>query len=497
MPYPSKRMRRLQNQRPRLSWAGAMLACILMAVSCSPFAPAKRPDAPADLPDTYALYEGAPDPMQPWWQSLASEDLSALIGDAFAGNFSLQEAWARLRQANARAVQAGADLYPTLDATAGALGGQAKTSGVDNARRVEDVSVGLVSRYELDLWGRIRSEREAARLEAKASREDISAAAITLSAEVADRWVRIVAQRQQLALLRNQLKNNQTILELIELRFRKAMVSALDVYQQKQVVENVQADIPLAEAQEKLLMHELAILTGKPPRSAIRITQERVAMPAGIPETGIPADLLANRPDIQSAGQRLYAADYQVAAARANRLPSISFTANARYGEGDLSALFDNWLLTLSGNLVAPIFDGNLRKAEVERRRAIADENLWAYRRTVYTAVKEVEDAIINETKQREHIAGLEQVLATSQRALEEAGQRYRNGLIDYLPVLTQLLAVQDQERDLIRQKAILVQNRVSLYRALGGTWTRGLTTDGLSQTAPQLEQKTNEREPS
>ena len=112
----------------------------------------------------------------------------------------------------------------------------------------------------------------------------------------------------------------------------------------------------------------------------------------------------------------------------------------------------------------------------MDRRQAIADENLSAYRQAVLTAIREVEDALVNEVKQREHIRALEDVLGTARKALEQAGIRYRNGVTDYLPVLTQLLSVQGLERNLIRQRANLLNARISLYRSLGGTWTDSLS---------------------
>jgi outer membrane protein TolC len=198
--------------------------------------------------------------------------------------------------------------------------------------------------------------------------------------------------------------------------------------------------------------------------------------PVQIQATGLPADLLAARPDLRAAGMRLRAADWQVAAARANRLPAISLTGRAHYGEGHLDVLFNNWLLSLAGNLTAPIFDGKRRAAEVDRRLAIMDENLSAYRQAVLTAIKEVEDALVSEAKQREYIKRLETLTATARKAFEEAVNRYRNGLNDYLPVLTQLLKVQGLERNLIQQQANLMGIRISLHRALGGTWTESLT---------------------
>jgi NodT family efflux transporter outer membrane factor (OMF) lipoprotein len=388
----------------------------------------------------------------------------------------LKETWARLHQVQALAVQAGAALYPDLTGTAGAFytrqrsgNGSRKTVSNDN------YFLGAVSSYELDLWGRVRSGRESALLEASAAREDVNTAAMTLAAEVAQRWVNIIAQRMQKRLLEHQLQTNLTFLELIEIRFHMAMVSALDVYQQKQVVEDIMAAIPMVEAREQLLRHELALLLGKLPQTFLNISREDLPNPIEIPATGLPADLLSARPDLRAAGMRLWAADWQVAAARADRLPAISLTAQARYGESDMDVLFDNWLLSLAGNLTAPIFDGKRRAAEVDRSLAIVDEKVSAYRRTVLTAIKEVEDALVSESKQREHIKGLERVMATARKALKEAGNRYRKGLTDYLPVLTQLLKVQGLERNLIQQQANLLGARISLYRALGGTWTESL----------------------
>jgi outer membrane protein TolC len=137
--------------------------------------------------------------------------------------------------------------------------------------------------------------------------------------------------------------------------------------------------------------------------------------------------------------------------------------------------LFDNWVLSLASNLVAPILDGGRRAAEVDRTRAVVNENLMLYRETVLTAIKEVEDALVRERKQREHIEGLKLTINAARRALEQATERYRRGISDYLPVLTQLLAVQGLERDLIQQENFLVNDRISLYRALGGTWVNNL----------------------
>jgi len=232
------------------------------------------------------------------------------------------------------------------------------------------------------------------------------------------------------------------------------------------------------EAQEQLLLHELALLLGKPPRTPLKISRETMPVPQPIPATGLPADLLSNRPDVRAAGLRLRAADWQVSAARANRLPTISLSATGSFGAADLALLFQNWILSLAGNLVTALMDGNRRAAEVDRSRAVADENLVFYKETVLKAIKDVENAIISEKKQKEHIDSLEIEIDAARKALVEARERYLKGIDDYLPVLTQIQTVQKLERDLVQQQAVLNVYRISLYRALGGSWTMALQPD-------------------
>ncbi len=464
-----------------------LFLAIVPLLACSPFKPAVMTDAAGDLPGEYALYGEGPNISSPWWECVGSPELSRLIDRALAGSFTLKVAWSRLQQASALAIQAGAERYPDLAATGFAEHARRRSStSSGGSQRDERYALGLVSNYELDLWGRVRSQQEAALLNANATAADFQTASISVAAEVADRWVRIISQRLQKQLLENQLQNSLTFLELIELRFRKGMVSALDVYQQRQVVANVRAKIPLVEAEIQLLMHELAVLLGRPPRVDLGLTQTEIPDVGRLPALGLPADLLANRPDVRAAGMRLTAAQWRVAAARANRLPALRLTAAAQTGPSELDLLFDTWLLSLAANLTSPIFDGGRRAAEVDQNQAQADENLWTYRQAVLTAIKEVEDALASETRQREHISGLESVMVAARNGLKEAIGRYRRGLSDYLPVLTQLIVVQDLERDLIRQQEALVRYRIGLHRALGGGWVESLESPAAPMADPE-----------
>ena len=441
----------------------------VLLLSCSSASRVKQYQPEITLPERYSLYSEERASLDRWWEQLGEPELDGFIDEAFSGNFTLQEAWARLRQAEATAIQARSAHFPDLDLTADAS--NARSSG----QSTNSYSLGLASSYEVDLWGRIRSGDEAAKFNASASREDLYTAAMTLSAQIADSWINIITQRKEKALLEKQLQTNRIFLELIELRFRNSLASALDVFQQKESVAQIEVAIPQIEASEQLLTHELALLLGKAPQMPLDITVDELPDLDDLPPTGLPADLLAARPDIRAAGMRLYAARWDVETARANRLPAIRLAAKVGYSADKVSDIFDNWLANLAANLTAPIFNGNRLRAEVDRTKAVEDERLANYRGTVLTALKEVEDAIVSEEKLKQQIKALRQQLLIARKALNEPRERYMRGLNDYLPVLAETRSVQNLERDIIRKERDLLSNRISLYRALGGSWMDGI----------------------
>jgi len=442
---------------------------MLSASSCAIFAPDTRDDLNADLPEQFTLYsvEGA-DSTPRWWESFQSVELNSLVEEVLTGSPTIQQAWARLAQAEAVAKKAGASRWPSLRAE-----GDGKVSRDSiNYTNVERYSVGLTASYELDLWGRIKSQTAAAALDREGSRESLNTAVITLASQTALRWSGIVSQQMQTKLIRKQLESNKTSLELVELRFRKSQATALDVYQQRQAVANTEARIPLAELREQLLRNELAALLGRADFQSLEIYAEELPSIGKLPTIGIPAEVLANRPDVRQAGLKLRSADWSVSAARADRLPAIRLSASGDYASADISDLFDDWYANLIGNITGPIFEGGRRKAEVKRTRAVVDERLAAYRETVLNAMKEVEDALISEQKQQDYLVALDRNVELSRHSYNEALNRYRNGLSQYLPVLVELVSLQALERDRVAAHYDLLQTRINLYRALGGSWT-------------------------
>lgn len=425
--------------------------------------------APLTVPARFST-EGNADMPDRWWEAFGDARLNLLIEDALRDNFSLRTAWDRLDQARAVARKSGSSLLPSVEGEVGASRSVQKT-GETPSTYTSDYSLGLSISYEVDLWGRLRSAHEAERLEVHATQEDLHAAAITLSAEIAKAWFRIIEQRGQQRLLSDQLETNEKYLDIITLKFRQGQVSATDVLQQRQVVEATIGKRVLIESNIETLEHQLAVLLGRAP-GQLRIDTPH-ALPAlpPLPKTGLPADLVRRRPDVRAAELRVHAADRQVAVAIAERFPKLTFTMSAETTAGKIKNLFDNWWATLVANLLAPIFDAGERKAEIERTRAVLSEQLNSYGNVVLTALQEVEDALVQERKQAEYVDSLERQLELSSKATSQTLESYTKGTVDFTRYLTTLLSHQQLQQDLLTARLNLVLYRIQLYRALAGGW--------------------------
>jgi NodT family efflux transporter outer membrane factor (OMF) lipoprotein len=442
---------------------------VMFLSACAHTAPPEPAELSIAIPETFTLYEEAAPSPDRWWEGFASEELDNLVSEALQGSPALRISLARLEQSKAQAIASGADKWPDLDLKAGAS--ETRRSTGDETVTDRSRSLTLASSWELDFWGSIRSRQKAALLSAEASREDLYAAALTLSSEVALKWLEIISVRRQLALFSEQLKTNRTILELIELRYLKGLANALDIYQQRQVVAEIEAGLPLLEARLQTLHHQAAVLCGKPPRADLEINaQEFPALPPQ-PEAGVPADLLSKRPDVRAAGLVLRAAENDITAAKAGRLPAVTLSATAGFNSDSFSDLLEKWLTSLAANLTWPLFDSGSRDAEVSRRESIVKERLAAYEQAVLEAMREVEDAMVSEVKQTSYITALKAQLAISRNGFREAVSRYRKGLSDYLPVLSALTSTQRLERSIVQAELERFNQRVKLHRALGGGW--------------------------
>ncbi|WP_321530393.1 TolC family protein [uncultured Desulfuromonas sp.] len=448
----------------------ALLACTMLS-SCSPFAPQQREPQPKSLPTTYTLYPPtAPHQEIPWWQQLGGDELDQLMTTAFSGNFTLRQAWSRVEQARATSIITGSDLWPSLDYN-GNASHQHQYKG-DQRTRTESFALGLVGSYEIDLWGRIRSQTAAQRREQQATEEDWRTARITLSSEIAVNWLNSVALQQQYTIIERQIKTATNIVELTQLRYLEGQATRSDLVERQQELHQFEQSRLELEQNLSQYRYDLCLLSGLAPGADIQVNQQQLPALTPLPPVGVPADLLAYRPDVRAAGLRLNKGDWLVAAARADRLPAMRLSADAGYSSTRFADLFDNWLANLAASVTGPIFDAGSRRAKVTRARAEADELLAAYEETVITAVNEVESALLDERKISEQLAAVDQQIERRRQSLDNAYIRYLNGDDDYLSYLIVKLSVDTLQRERVQKQRDKLLARVALHRALGGTTT-------------------------
>lgn len=407
-----------------------------------------------------------------WWTGFSSTQLNQLMAQAQADNLSLEATEARLRAAQASLDASQAGFFPTLTLNAGRQENTVKGTSIQGQatnNRGLFTSASFVASYELDLWSRVRNTAKASELQLQATRYELDAARISIAGQLATTWTQWVAADQTVRLFEQELESFQTNLKLVELRFRQGIAVASDVLQQRQLVESAQGNLSLALSNRDVLLNSLSILVGQPPNK-LNLNREQLPMLPPIPSTGIPSELLNRRPDVQQAWSQVLATDRSVAAAIANRFPQLSLRASFSDQTRDSDLLFDNWVRNLSVNLVAPLFDGGARSAEVERQRALLDQAVAQYQEAAINALADVDNALIQETRQREAVESFQRQLDLAEQSLKRLFAGYRNGSVDYLAILDAQQSTSQLRRNLVNAQQQLVGFRIALYRAISGS---------------------------
>ena len=392
-----------------------------------------------------------------WWLSLNDAELTRYIEDALGGNFSLKQGVARLKQAGLVAKQVGADRYPSVDA------GIRGETDLDDGNLDFSERIGVTFSWEADLWGRLAAATQAAAFDAQAEKEALVELSLTLSIEVAVTYYELIEQNLLLDLLQRQIAADTTTRDLVKLRFANGAVSSTDVLQQEELLASVNAQLPPIQARLAILRNRLHVLLGRMPDSKALPLAEALPELPPLPALGLPADLLLNRPDLRKLRQEVAAADYRVAEAVAERLPTLKLGGSAGLSSGD-------FLLSIFAEALAPLVDWDQKKNEVERQKAKVEEKMAAWSQAYLEAVEEVENSLRQEQEQSKLLVALEEQLRVAESLLEQTRNRYLHGVSDYLPVLSALVSVQNLERSLIRQQRVQFSYRLQLYHALGGS---------------------------
>jgi len=452
---------------PSNTWATLATALLLSACAVPP--PPAREDLVKEAMPAYVLppaWQAASAPGAAggeWWRSFGDAALLALIEEALANNADLRVAAARVERSRAYASAAGAALYPVI-------GGLARGGGQMSGDQSGLSGWAITASWELDVWGRVRAQRNVATEQVAASEADRIGARQSIAAAVARAWFSAIEARLVEELLQRTLSTGEQLVTLARERQRVGNGDGSDV-------AALQADLLAmrdAQRQARLAIDQsrraLEALLGRYPAAALKAAERFPELALDVP-AGLPSELLERRPDIIAAERRVAAAFHSVTVAKAARLPKLSLTAGVNSISSDLFVLQDrdNPVWSAGGALAGVIFDFGALAAQVDVRSAERQEAVARYAQTAQAAFGEVEGALSSSIALVERRSILATQAQSQEQALQLSQERYRVGKGDLRAVLQQQLLLYDVRKSQLRIEAQQRIERVNLLLALGG----------------------------
>ncbi|WP_284759907.1 efflux transporter outer membrane subunit [Agrobacterium sp. fls2-241-TYG-188a] len=417
-----------------------------------------------------------------WWNAFNDSRLNGYVATGLSQNLTVLQALERINQAQSQITVAGAGALPSLTGSASHATGQTTGSFPSNNSSVQNKSTGgLDVSWLLDLFGQYRRSKEnaSAQLDAAYSTADVQR--LTLISSVVSAYIDVRYYQERLAIARENLKSRRETLDLTKLQLEAGAASRLDVVQSEGLVNSTLADMPGLETSFRQAAHRIATLLGMPASSLVVELQRGARQPVARrpATTGIPADLIRNRPDIRVAERNLAAATAQIGVAESRLYPSITISGSISPSYVNLSnngsrGTSNTW--SFGPSLVLPILDGGSLRANVDIAKSSAREQYLVWKSTVLNAIEEVENALaaVNRDKQTED--ALRRTVKSYQEALSLATASYRDGASSLLDVLDAQRQVSTAQANLATAVQKTAQDYVSLSIALGGGYAVGET---------------------
>jgi len=463
--------------KKRTSYIAALLASSL-AAGCAVGPNYHRPDnqvptAFRDLSDnTQIPAQTASYADLPWWQVFQDPQLQELIRTALKQNYDLLIATERINAARAQLAITRSNLFPQLQAGGTFDGGKAQFFPAT----VNILFLAADASFQLDLFGKLRRETEAARAQLLATQDAQQTVILTLVSDVASDYFALLQLDLELKITLDTVKAQEDSVKLTNLRLDHGVATRLDVLQAQETLDTANAQIPDLERQIAQEEDAISILLGNYPQGVPRgKTLAEQTLPPEVPP-GLPSAILERRPDIREAEQTLVAANAEIGAAKAQFFPQISLTGTGG-GAFGRSSTFSSLMSSQStiwsygGQVSQPIFTGgalrgNLKLAESQHKQA-----LIAYRQSIQSAFGDVSDALIGYQKNHQVRLRQEDTVKDLQEAVRLSDMRYKGGTTTYLEVLDGQRSLFAAELTLAGARGTEYQSLVQLYRALGGGW--------------------------
>jgi multidrug efflux system outer membrane protein len=475
------------NQHPRLARLLTVVALSCAGSACTLGPNYARPDIP--VPDSYRFVDATKDAtatlaqeptlaaVEPWWQGFNDPQLDALVREGLAANSNIHVAIARVNEFQARLESTdGQQINIGYGANAGRS--RTPTAGLppilaNNIQPVGNSFGGLLSAsWELDLWGKLRRDNEAARADLMATDQARRGVALTLVAAIVTSYVNLLDLDRQLKISQDTLVVRQASVKVFRQRFEGGTISDFEMQNVLAEYEIAVAAIPQARKLIALQEDALSVLLGRNP-GPIQRSASLEALGKPLVPAGLPAALLERRPDVQQAEQQLVAANARVGVARALYYPSISLTGALGSASSELDQLFSGPARTWSfaGQLLGPIFAAGDIKSANEQADARREQAVAVYQGTVQNAFCEVDDTLASVLATHAVQDSSERRTTSLRRARELANERYENGYSDYLELLDSDRSLFSAELSLSSARGDSYRSLVELYRALGGDW--------------------------
>src|SRR5215510_9794348 len=421
----------------------------------------------------------APADLAAWWRGFRDPVLDSLIDRAIAKNLDLKIALANVREARALRGIAGADQFPTIDAS----GAYSRVRDTESVRPLPPgfdpehhlFQVGLDASWELDVWGRIRRSVEAADATLEATEDNRRDVLVVVLAEVARNLVELRTAQQRLLITADNIKTQQDVVDLTRVRFDAGLATYVDVSQARALLATTQAQVPALQAARDQAIHRLAVLVGDAPANLLNELRQIDRIPGAPPSVpiGLPSDLVRRRPDVRRIERELAAATARIGVATADLFPRFSLTGTLGVAAIDAGKVFTgaSRFSSLGPQMVWPIFAGGRIRANIRVQEARQEATLARYEQTVLDALAETEDALVAYGEEQTRQQRLAEAVDASQVALTLSRELYLRGLVDFLSVLDNqrsLYAAQDQR---VQSERTLIVALIAIYKALGGGW--------------------------
>ncbi|UST52698.1 efflux transporter outer membrane subunit (plasmid) [Comamonadaceae bacterium OTU4NAUVB1] len=463
----------LPGRAPRAAWL-PLVAALLLAGCASTASLAPQAEAPARFKEApTAQVATAPVPAAgDWWRAFADPALDALVERAATRNTDIGRAAARL--AEARAIARTVDAARAVQIGVGT--GVNRAAGIGrtpDARPATVLNAGANVSYEVDLFGRLAGASNAAALDAASREALLQSVRLIVQAEVAQRYLQLRATDAERDLVRDTVAAYRDTLDLTERRERAGDLAELDVARVQTELSATESEALALDRQRALLEHALAVLTGDAASDFdLAAGDWTTALPA-IP-AGVPATVLARRPDVAAAQRTVMAAQARLGVAQTAWLPAIALTGAGGFASPDLGDLF-RWSARswgIGALLSLPLLDGGRREAGVQTASAQLDGALSDYRDRVLVAFREVEDELASLSLLDRQSAVQARAVASARRATALSDTRYRNGMVSQLELLDARRSELRNRRQALQVRSAQYQSTVGLIRALGGGWS-------------------------